>query len=85
MKVAHAAQIFGLPVAPHWNVGVHVHLAGAAADVLTVEYFALEQDVFHLERILGERLKPVDGLIKIPRRPGLGLVLGYVAIERFRL
>ncbi len=85
MKITHAAQTFGLLVAPHWNADIHVHLAGAAGDVLTVEYFALEQDVFNFERILGERLKPAGGLIKIPQRPGLGLMLDDVEIERFRL
>lgn len=85
MKITHAAQTFGLPVVPHWNADIHVHLAGAARDVLSVEYFALEQDVFNFERILSERLKPVGGLIKIPQRPGLGLAIDEAAVERFRL
>jgi L-alanine-DL-glutamate epimerase-like enolase superfamily enzyme len=41
MKVAHAAATFALPVAPHWNADVHVHLAGASDNCLTVEYFRL--------------------------------------------
>jgi L-alanine-DL-glutamate epimerase-like enolase superfamily enzyme len=85
LKVAHAAATFDLPVAPHWNADVHVHLAGAVANCLTVEYFLLEEDIYNFERLLAERLRPQNGLIKIPDRPGIGLVLDDAAVERFRV
>ena len=83
MKVAHTAASFDLPVAPHWHADLHVHLAGAVANALTVEYFFLEEDIYNFERILRERLAPSRGRIPIPERPGLGLVLDEAAIERF--
>jgi L-alanine-DL-glutamate epimerase-like enolase superfamily enzyme len=85
LKVAHAAATFDLPVAPHWHADVHVHLAGAVQNCLTVEYFLLEEDIYNFERILADRLRPKDGLIPIPQRPGVGLVLDDSAVQRFRV
>jgi L-alanine-DL-glutamate epimerase-like enolase superfamily enzyme len=85
MKVAHAASAFGVPVAPHWNADIHVHLAGAVDNCLAVEYFLLEQDIYNFERILNDRLTTRDGKIRIPDRPGLGLNLDEEAVENYRL
>jgi L-alanine-DL-glutamate epimerase-like enolase superfamily enzyme len=85
MKVAHTAQSFNLVVAPHWNADVHVHLAGAVSNCLAVEYFALEQDIFNVERLWLEPLEPRDGLIEIPKRPGLGLMVDWAAVEKYKL
>lgn len=83
MKVAHTAASFDLPVAPHWHADLHVHLVGAVSNALTVEYFFLEEDIYNFERILRERLASSSGQIRIPDRPGVGLVLDPAAIERF--
>ena len=83
MKVAHTAGSYDIPVAPHWHADLHVHLVGAVSNALTVEYFFLEEDIYNFERILRERLVPSKGSIRVPDRPGLGLVLDEAAIERF--
>jgi L-alanine-DL-glutamate epimerase-like enolase superfamily enzyme len=83
MKVAHTAASFDLPVAPHWHADLHIHLAGAVSNALVVEYFFLEEDIYNFERILGERIVASGGRIRIPDRPGLGLVLDESALERF--
>ena len=49
MKVAHTAATFDVPVAPHWHADLHVHLAAAASNCLTVEYFRLEEDIYNFE------------------------------------
>ena len=85
LKVAHTAASFDLPVAPHWNADVHVHLAGAVANCLTVEYFLLEEDIYNFERIVADRLKPKDGMIPIPDRPGVGLALDEAALAKYRI
>jgi L-alanine-DL-glutamate epimerase-like enolase superfamily enzyme len=85
LKVAHTAASFDLPVAPHWNADIHVHLAGAVGNCLTVEYFLLEEDIYNFERVVSERLMLRDGLIKIPDRPGIGLVLDDAAVARYRV
>ena len=85
LKVAHTAASFDLPVAPHWHADLHIHLVGAVANALTVEYFFLEEDIYNFERILAERIVTSGGRIRIPDRPGLGLVLDAAAVERFAI
>jgi L-alanine-DL-glutamate epimerase-like enolase superfamily enzyme len=83
MKVAHTAASFDIPVAPHWHADLHVHLVGAVANAVTVEYFFLDEDIYNFERILAERIAVSAGRITIPDRPGIGLVLDPAALERF--
>ena len=85
MKVAHAAATFDIPVAPHWHADLHVHLAAAASNCLTVEYFRLEEDIYNFEALLSERLQPRNGRISLPQRPGLGLELDLEKIDRYTL
>jgi L-alanine-DL-glutamate epimerase-like enolase superfamily enzyme len=85
IKVAHAAAVFDLPVAPHWNQEVHVQMAAAVANCLTVEWFDIEQDIVNFERLLAERLRPSDGRIAAPDRPGIGLVFDDAAVDRYAI
>jgi L-alanine-DL-glutamate epimerase-like enolase superfamily enzyme len=85
LKVAHAAATFDIPVAPHWHADLHVHLAAAAANCMTVEYFVLEEDIYNFERLLSERLQPRDGRIALPQRAGLGLMLDREAIAHYTI
>jgi L-alanine-DL-glutamate epimerase-like enolase superfamily enzyme len=85
LKVAHAAATFDLPVAPHWHADLHVHLAAAVSNCLTVEYFLLEEDVYNFERLVSERIRPKDGRIALSQKPGLGLSLDHDAVSRYTL
>jgi L-alanine-DL-glutamate epimerase-like enolase superfamily enzyme len=85
LKVAHAAATFDVPVAPHWHADLHVHLAAAVSNCLTVEYFLLEEDVYNFERLVSERIRPKDGRIALSQKPGLGLSLDHDAISRYTL
>ena len=71
--------------APHWHADLHVHLAAAASNCLTVEYFLLEEDIYNFEALLSDRLQPRGGRITLPQRPGLGLELDLEAVGRFTL
>jgi L-alanine-DL-glutamate epimerase-like enolase superfamily enzyme len=85
IKVAHAAAVFDLPVAPHWNHEVHVHLSAAVANCLTVEWFDLEQDIVNLERILVDPVEPHGGYLEVPERPGLGIRFDEDAVNRYAI
>ncbi|MFN8526649.1 MAG: mandelate racemase/muconate lactonizing enzyme family protein [Chloroflexota bacterium] len=85
MRVAHAAATFDLPVAPHWHADVHAHLVAAVPNALTVEYFSLDEDIYNFERLLEERLTVKDGVIALPNRPGVGLVIDRAAVTKFRV
>jgi L-alanine-DL-glutamate epimerase-like enolase superfamily enzyme len=87
LKVAHTAASFNLPVAPHWHANVHVHLAAAVYNCLTVEFFVLEQDIYNFERLLTPetRLQPQNGRLPLPTAPGLGIEFDTQAIARWQV
>lgn len=69
MKVAHMAECFGIPVAPHAFFELHTHLMAAIPNGLVVEYIP------YLDRMLEDPLHPEDGRVTPPDRPGHGIAL----------
>jgi L-alanine-DL-glutamate epimerase-like enolase superfamily enzyme len=87
LKVAHLAAAHDYPVAPHWNANVHAHLVAAVPNGLTVEFFHLDEDIYNFERLIDpeNRLEVKNGMIRVPDRPGLGVVLNPQLVEQFRV
>jgi L-alanine-DL-glutamate epimerase-like enolase superfamily enzyme len=87
MRVVRAAEVFAVPVAPHWHANLHVHLAAASSNCLSVEHFLLDKDIYNFERLLTpeSRLAVVDGQVVVPDRPGLGLHFDEDAVEEFSM
>jgi D-arabinonate dehydratase len=85
MKISHMAAGWDIPIAPHWMANIHVHLVAAIPNGLTVEFFVLEEDVLNFERVVRQRLQPVNGMIQVPQRPGHGVELDDEAVARFRI
>ena len=83
LKIAHHADAHGLEVAPHWNADIHVHLAASASNCLGVEYFDPAEDVYNFDLVLAEHLAPRDGWIRVPERPGIGVVLDPDAVQHY--
>jgi L-alanine-DL-glutamate epimerase-like enolase superfamily enzyme len=77
MKVAGMAEAFNLPVVSHLIPEVHIHLIGAVANGLTVEYMPW------LTRLFEEVPLPRNGELTMPSLPGLGLKFDQAAIKRF--
>jgi L-alanine-DL-glutamate epimerase-like enolase superfamily enzyme len=59
----------GVPIAPHFAMELHLHLAAAQPRESWVEHFDW------LEPLFNERLELRDGRMLIPSRPGLGLTV----------
>lgn len=87
MKVAHLAAAHDMVVAPHWNANLHAHLVAAAANGLTVEFFALDEDIYNFEQLVApeNRLVAKGGKIRLPERPGIGVVLEEQMVEKYRI
>ena len=85
VRVAHAAEVFGVPVAPHWHANLHVHLAAATPGCTVIEHFDLDKDIYNFERLLtpDTRLRVRDGAALVPDRPGLGIELDEDAVSSF--
>lgn len=82
MKVAHLAQAFNLPIAPHAVQLVHLHVACCIPNLKVVEYLGTVEE--------GDKLwytefpEPRDGYWSpYPDRPGLGLELSPEAIRKY--
>jgi L-alanine-DL-glutamate epimerase-like enolase superfamily enzyme len=75
MRVATLAQAHGVEIAPHFLPELHVHLAAASVNATWVEHFPL------LDPLLGEVLKPVDGQVAVPGRPGHGMIWNTEALR----
>jgi L-alanine-DL-glutamate epimerase-like enolase superfamily enzyme len=82
LRVAEMARAEGIPIAPHWNANVHVHLV-AAVDGLCVEYFPLEEGIFNFEALVVDRLEVRDGALVLPRSHGHGIQFDPEAVARY--
>ncbi len=73
LRVAALAEHRGVPIAPHFAMELHLHLAAAQPREGWVEHFDW------LEPLFNERLVIRDGRMLVPPRPGLGLTLSEQA------
>jgi L-alanine-DL-glutamate epimerase-like enolase superfamily enzyme len=79
LKVAHLAETFNVPVAPHFLMELHVSLAAAIPNALYVEYIP------QLRAVTTEEVKVEAGYAVAPSEPGLGIAWDRDAIERLRV
>ena len=84
MKVAALAQAHDLPLAPHGNQDVHVHLVSAIPNGLTVEYYRGSTDPMW-GKMFKETLQVEDGHVSPPNRPGIGIELNDEALSQYRI
>lgn len=85
-RIALLAAQSGLPVATHtWSDAValiaNMHLVASLENGLFVEVDQTGNAL--ISELTDEPLQVVDGEIALPRRPGLGIELNEVAIERY--
>jgi L-alanine-DL-glutamate epimerase-like enolase superfamily enzyme len=79
MKVAGMAEAFNLPVVSHLIPEIHVHLVAAIPHGLTVEYMPWTLRLFE------ETPAVADGMLAVPKKPGLGLAFSADAIRRYQV
>jgi len=85
IKVAGLAKAFHIPISPHWEQEVHMHLVGAFPNTLWVEFFMKEIGVRVEDKLYKDFVLPKDGMLAIPDKPGLGVELDADAIKRYRI
>ena len=85
LRVANTAASYDIPVAPHYNWDLHVHLLGAIENGLWAEYFYRDSDVKAFDDVLEHPMEPDDGELRIPDRPGHGVTFDDDALEEYRL
>lgn len=85
LKIANTAAVHDIPVAPHYNWDLHVHLLAAIDNGLWAEYFYRDFDVKVFDDVLAHPMEPEDGYLDVPDRPGHGVVFEDDRIEEFRV
>lgn len=85
MKIAAMAQTYDLPVIPHGHsVPANIHLS-CALPITTVPYveFLVKWNQVH-QFFFTEPVVPVDGMVTVPKGPGMGMTLdeGKITSER---
>src|SRR5262245_27234147 len=79
LKVAGMAEAFNVPVVSHLVPEIHVQMVAAVPNGLTVEYMPWSLRLFE------EGPAIENGLLVVPKRPGLGLAFDAAAIKRYQV
>ena len=79
LRAAALAQAAGAPCSSHLFIEVSAHLLTMTPTCHYIEYLDVAAP------ILAEPLRPVDGMIQAPARPGIGIEWDENAIARYRV
>ena len=79
LKVAHLAEAFNRPLAPHFYKEIDVHLLAAIRNGLFLEYFSW------LDDLLVHPLEVSNGMATVPQAPGLSLEFKPEAIKEYKV
>ena len=87
VKVAQAASVAQMAIAPHWHANIHGHLATALENCVIVEHFMLEKDIYNFEILLtpDSRMKFSNGEVLVENATGLGLTFDEDKINMFKV
>jgi len=77
LKIAHAAEVAGLPISPHMFAEHSLSLCATLGNCIYAE------DMPWFEALFNEPLEMVDGDLVIADRPGLGVTFDPEAVARF--
>lgn len=89
-RVCNLAEERGLRIVPHlWKSGISIaaaaHLAATTANCEFIEFLPDELCGSSLRReLVSNELKMANGVIALPRRPGIGVDLNRDALARFK-
>jgi mandelate racemase len=79
LRAAALAQVAGVPCSSHIFIEVSAHLLAVTPTCHFIEYLDVAAP------ILAEPLRPVDGALQAPRRPGIGLAWDEDAARRYHV
>ena len=88
LRIAAAADARGVRMIPHcWSTDILVaatlHVIATLRDCPYLEYNVMDNPL--RTDLLTEPLRPVDGVIEVPQKPGLGIELDEDTISQFRV
>ena len=72
-------------MSPHIFPEINIHLVAAYRHGYAVEMFAEDTELYKLEELEKNPLAPTEGMLDVPKRPGLGIELNWKAVENARI
>jgi L-alanine-DL-glutamate epimerase-like enolase superfamily enzyme len=73
LKIAALTQAWNVKFAPHAMENIHAHLVSAVPNALVLERLLMFEDI--TAKLFKDVPTPIDGMMAIPDKPGLGLDL----------
>jgi L-alanine-DL-glutamate epimerase-like enolase superfamily enzyme len=70
-RISATASSYNVTVCPHWFHDLHVHLVAATPNARYVEFFP-DDEVLNFRRLIDTQLKHRNGMLLLPKTPGLG-------------
>ncbi|MDE1991826.1 MAG: mandelate racemase/muconate lactonizing enzyme family protein [Rhizobiaceae bacterium] len=80
-RIAAAAAVAGISVAPHSFQDIHAHLVASTPNALFLEYFT-DETIVPIGIVLTRRVKVTDGVAVLPQEPGLGFDFDETVVSR---
>ena len=77
LRAAALAQVAGVPCSSHLFIEASAHLLAVTPTCHWIEYLDMARPV------MAEPLRPVDGTLRAPSRPGLGIAWDEAAVRRY--
>jgi L-alanine-DL-glutamate epimerase-like enolase superfamily enzyme len=82
LRILAVAEAAGVPVSPHLYPEINVHLAAAFRNVVAVETFGVQSDLYQIDKFITPGLDVNSGRIAPPDTPGLGLRLDWDGLAK---
>jgi L-alanine-DL-glutamate epimerase-like enolase superfamily enzyme len=83
-RIAATAASYNVTVCPHWFHDLHAHLVAATPNARYVEFFPDDQ-VLNFRRLIDTQLTAKDGMLLLPKTPGLGFRFDEKTVARYAL
>ena len=80
-RIAAAAAVAGIAVAPHSFQDIHAHLVGSTPNALFLEYFT-DETIVPIGIVLTRRVAVKNGVAVLPQEPGLGFDFDEDVVSR---
>ncbi len=84
-KIAALAAGHDVQLAPHWAADIHLPLAAATPNVMTVEYFHDHVGILNFEKLLAEGPILDQGELVVRESPGHGILFDPEALAHFEV
>jgi len=81
-KIADAAAMFNVPMAPHWFADLHVHCVASVPNGAWIEHF-VDTRILNVMQLFERSLEVKAGYAAIPDAPGLGIEFRDAEIDRY--